>query len=298
MLSKTPIILLLAVCSLVHPLHSVAQEPSPKKLSFDSNGVPIYYSVTGRQDGEPVVLIHGFLDSMEGWDRAKVRGALQGDFQVIALDCRGHGQSGKPDEPRKYGKEMVEDVARLLDHLKIEKAHVFGYSMGAAIALNFAVRHPDRVRTLSVGGGATPASTRDNLLEMAESLEKGKGLGPVILALTPKNKPRPTAEELQRIDKAVFATHDPQVLAAIIRGAAGDNGLLLADEQIKSVQVPTLAIIGSDDPCRVSTDRLKKLRPNTTVVIVEKADHMTAFTSPELVSGFQKFLKEHREDKK
>ncbi|MBY0524863.1 MAG: alpha/beta hydrolase, partial [Gemmataceae bacterium] len=218
------------------PPRSVAQEPSPKKPSFDSKGVPIYYSVTGRPDGEPVVLVHGFLDSMAGWDRAKVSDALKDDFKVIALDCRGHGQSGKPDEPSKYGKEMVEDVARLLDHLKIEKAHIVGYSMGAAIAVKFAVRYPTRVRTLSVGGGATPASEAEKMLEMAESLEKGKGLGPVILALTPKNKPKPTAEELKRIDQAVFATNNPKVLAAIIRGAAGEDGLFLSDEQIKSVR--------------------------------------------------------------
>ncbi|MBY0524522.1 MAG: alpha/beta hydrolase, partial [Gemmataceae bacterium] len=87
------------------------------------------------------------------------------------------------------------------------------------------------------------------------------------------------------------------VLAAIIRGAAGEDGLFLSDEQIKSVRVPTLALIGSDDPCRVSTDRLKKLLPNTTVVVIDKADHPTAFTSPELGRGLRAFLKKHCEEK-
>ena len=51
-------------------------------------------------------------------------------YRVIALDCRGHGQSGKPQDPGQYGLEMVRDVVRLLDHLNVERAHVVGYAMG------------------------------------------------------------------------------------------------------------------------------------------------------------------------
>jgi pimeloyl-ACP methyl ester carboxylesterase len=290
--------LVLVACSFVAPATVSAQEQPPKKSSIDSDGVPIQYLVTGRDDGEAVVLIHGFLDNMESWERPKVISALKEEFKVIALDCRGHGKSGKPQEPEKYGQEMADDVARLLDHLKIKKAHMVGYSMGAAIALNFTVRYPDRVRTLSLGGGTAPAVNEEKLLEMAESLEKGKGLGPVLLALSPTNKPKPTAEQIKLMDQAVFSAHDPKVLAAIIRGATGKKGLGASDEQIKSVRVPTLALIGADDPCRVGTDRLKELLPNTRVVIIDKADHATAFISPELVSGLQKFLIEHREQPK
>ena len=55
-------------------------------------------------------------------------------FQLIALDCRGHGKSDKPHDPAEYGPEMAADVVRLLDHLRIEKAHLLGYSSGAFIA--------------------------------------------------------------------------------------------------------------------------------------------------------------------
>src|SRR5262249_14111026 len=101
---------------------------------FDSNGVQIRYVTEGK--GEPVILIHGWMGDSSMWGRdpsgnTKLRGA--DGFQLIALDCRGHGKSDKPHDVEKYGPEMAADVVRLLDHLKIEKAHLIGYSSGAFI---------------------------------------------------------------------------------------------------------------------------------------------------------------------
>src|SRR6266542_760882 len=92
--------------------------------SFDSNGVQIRYVDKGR--GAPVVLLHGFTGSYaRHWEAPGVIAALQAaGYRVIAMDCRGHGQSGKPTEPSQYGLEMVQDVLRLLDHLHVERAHV------------------------------------------------------------------------------------------------------------------------------------------------------------------------------
>src|SRR2546423_10416220 len=102
---------------------------------FDSNGVKIHYIVEGK--GEPVVLIHGFTaDIDKNWRTGFAIGpdnqrrgpmiieALSRNYRVIALDNRGHGKSDKPHDVKQYGNEMVEDVVRLLDHLKIGKAHV------------------------------------------------------------------------------------------------------------------------------------------------------------------------------
>src|SRR6266446_970237 len=110
---------------------------------FDSNGVKIRYTVEGK--GEPVLLIHGFTANIEiQWTIPGITRALAKKYQVIAFDNRGHGKSGKPHDAEKYGMEMVEDAVRLLDHLKIKKAHVVGYSMGGMIALKLAVVHSDR----------------------------------------------------------------------------------------------------------------------------------------------------------
>src|SRR3954469_11012898 len=122
---------------------------------FDSNGVKIRYVTEGT--GEPVVLIHGWMGDSSTWGRdrsgnTKLKGV--DGFRLIALDCRGHGKSDKPHDADQYGPEMAADVVRLLDHLKVEKAHLVGYSSGAFIAGKVAATHPERVLSVVYGGQA------------------------------------------------------------------------------------------------------------------------------------------------
>src|SRR5262245_4176853 len=127
--------------------------PQTEGKFFDSNGVKIHYVVEGK--GEPVLLIHGFTANAQvQWGLPGVLSALAKDYQVIALDNRGHGKSGKPHDPKQYGMEMVDDAVRLLDHLKIKKAHVIGYSMGAMLTCKFLTTYPDRVISATLGGAA------------------------------------------------------------------------------------------------------------------------------------------------
>jgi pimeloyl-ACP methyl ester carboxylesterase len=106
------------------------------------NGLNMYYEVHGR--GEPVVLLHGaFMTITNNWDGwiaelAKTR-------QVIAVEMQGHGRTA--DVPRDFTYDnLADDVAALLTHLKIPRADLIGYSMGGAVAMQCAIRHPDRVR--------------------------------------------------------------------------------------------------------------------------------------------------------
>jgi len=117
--------------------------------TFTSAGVPIHYLESGS--GPPVILIHGWSADLHMWD--DIRARLAAKYEVVALDCRGHGRSGKPHEPSAYGIEMVNDVVRLLDHLAIKQANVVGYSMGGSIALKMLETHPERL--LSVVSGAS-----------------------------------------------------------------------------------------------------------------------------------------------
>ena len=82
-----------------------------KKPWFDSGGVPIHYIVTGKEDGEPVLLIHGFASSIEAlWP--PVIAALQKDYKVVAMDIRGCGGSGKPHDPSKYWRRRPAQIRR------------------------------------------------------------------------------------------------------------------------------------------------------------------------------------------
>ena len=78
------------------------------------------------------------------------------------------------------------------------------------------------------------------------------------------------------------------------RGNATDKGLALSDERIKGIKVPMLALVGADDPLRAGVDALKGRLPAVQVVVIDKADHITAFNREEFVRGLKEFLDAHR----
>lgn len=118
------------------------------------DGVSIAYDDTGGP-GAPMLLIHGFSSNrQEAWKRTGWYAAFaQRGQRVVALDLRGHGESGKPHDPAAYGRDvLLGDIVGLLDHLGVEWANVLGYSMGARLALGLALEHRERVGYLIVGG--------------------------------------------------------------------------------------------------------------------------------------------------
>lgn len=120
-----------------------------------ADGVSIAYDDTGPADATPVLLIHGFSSNRnEAWKRTGWYGAFaQRGQRLIALDLRGHGESGKPHDPAAYAREtLLSDITGLLDHLGVEWANVLGYSMGARLALQMALTTPERLGYLILGG--------------------------------------------------------------------------------------------------------------------------------------------------
>lgn len=265
--------------------------PAVGQEFFDSDGVKIHYTVQGQ--GEPVLLIHGFAANIYlQWSAPGIVKALAEDYQVIALDNRGHGRSGKPHEPEAYGLNMVEDPIRLLDHLGIEQAHVVGYSMGGFITARLMVDHPDRLRsaTLAGAGWAKADDPRSELIvEVADSLEQGKGISPLIKWLNPPGFPRPTDAQLRGIDQMLELTNDTQALAAAMRGMLE---ITVTQEQLRANRVPALAIVGELDPLRVTVDSLNGVLANSRIEVIDRADHMTAFARPEFVKELKRFLAE------
>jgi pimeloyl-ACP methyl ester carboxylesterase len=262
---------------------------------FDSKGVRIHYVVEGQ--GEPVLLVHGFAANIQfQWGLPGVLKALAKEYHVIALDCRGHGQSGKPHDPQMYGMEVVEDMVRLLDHLKIQKAHVVGYSMGAYITLKLITTHPERLLSATLGGAGwsktLDTSFRD---ELAESLEQGKGIGPLLVRLTPPGRPKPTAEQIKTASLLLAAVNDIKALVAITRGL--NAVFTVPEDDLQRCKVPTLSIIGEMDPLKNGVDDLKGRLSDFKVIVVRGADHMDAFWRPEFIQGLKDFLAEHAQSR-
>lgn len=277
----------LAVVLLIASLPSVALG---QDKFFDSNGVRIRYIEQGS--GEPVVLVHGFTSTIEkNWVTPGVFSQLAKNFRVIALDCRGHGKSDKPHDAKQYGLEMALDIVRLLDHLKIQKAHIVGYSMGAGITTKLLTMKPERFLTATLGGAGgllDPSELEIKLFDqLTADMEKGS-LRTMILGLTPQGQSRPTEEEIKQIEASVLAGQDIAALAANRRAF---TGMAVTGAQVKAINVPTIAIIGTADPLLGGVDKLKKAMPKLKVVTIEGATHMSAFGRPEFIGALQEFLK-------
>lgn len=263
--------------------------------SFDSNGIQIHYVDKGR--GAPVVLLHGYTGSYaRHWEGSGVMQALEtAGYRVIAMDCRGHGQSGKPTDASQYGLEMVGDVIRLLDRLKIDRAHIVGYSMGGAIATQLLVRNPDRLLTATLLGagweGEDLALFRSQILAMADGFAN-RDASVLIRAVTSGQK-EPTAEEVAALNASMFARNDPDVLAAAARGML--PLFEVSGDSLRAIKRPVLAIVGEDDKSNVeSVKRMAAVVPTLEVVEIKGANHATSVrpSAEPLVA----FLDKHRPD--
>jgi pimeloyl-ACP methyl ester carboxylesterase len=259
---------------------------------FDSNGVRMRYVEQGT--GDVVVLIHGNGGSLQGWIDRGVLPTLARDYRVVAIDARGHGKSGKPHDPRAYGREMGLDVIRLLDHLKVRRAHIIGYSMGASITATLLTSHPDRFITATLGGAAGRFrwTAEDTSRAMQEASEKERDCvsKTQIRRLTAVGQPKPSDEEIRKASEACMANpnQDRFALAALHRSLPEQA---ITPEQVKAVKVPTLGVVGSLDPYLADFKELATLRPAMKLVVIDGATHGNATQRPEFVAAVREFLK-------
>ncbi len=138
-----------AICAVIlAPLAVTTAAEKIDGMFTASDGVKIHFIEMGQ--GTPVILIHGYTGSAEGnWCANGVAEALAANHRVVAIDCRNHGKSDKP-QPNGPGK--AEDVVEMMDYLMIPKAHFHGYSMGGGIVARLLTMIPDRMITAGFGG--------------------------------------------------------------------------------------------------------------------------------------------------
>lgn len=237
----------------------------------DFSGVKIHYIDRGQ--GVPVVLLHGGTSSLNSWINYGVVAKLENDFRVIAMDARGNGQSSKPHDPAAYGRQVSLDVVRLLDELKIRRAHIVGYSMGGNLVAQLLTLHPERFlsATQIAGAGRSPSTANDPRLEL-EAAEIEKECISRSRIVRQAGEIKPTEEQIQRLMASCLANKDfdRYSVAALVRSYPD---LIVTPEQMRAVKVPTLGIVGSVDPALKSMQALKDLRPDMTLVVVEGAPH-------------------------
>jgi pimeloyl-ACP methyl ester carboxylesterase len=246
---------------------------------FDFGDVRFHYRETGT--GQPVILLHGFSRSIADW--SGLGDSLARDHRVIVLDERGHGQSTHFTDPARYGRGMADDVIRLMDHLHLQRAHLVGHSMGAAVAANAAVRHPDRVASVVLL--APPSFPDSSAFAQADApwvadLEAGRGMAPLLMWLFP-HWPDSTAT---RASAEALTTNNPATLAAVLRAM---GGLMVAESQVARARVAMVAAAGSRDPLLPNTRWIASRWPNARMIEVPDADHGNVVSDPVVLAAIR-----------
>ncbi|GMI28788.1 hypothetical protein TrCOL_g2185 [Triparma columacea] len=237
-------------------------------MMLESDGAILEYYDVGPRDGEVVLCFHGLMDSVYHWGQdAKVTGDLvAAGFRVVAASCRGHGNSSKHYDPADYGDKLIEDQVRLLDTLKVDKAHLVGYSMGAETAIALTVRHPSRVRSLCVCCSGWTESTKvyDDALRILKILNCMwyPCCCPCFCLL------------FMRCLGSAAPVFDVGAAIALVNSM----GALVPvpEDDMRAIEVPVCGIAAEKDQERVFLERMKGVVPDYTHTVIPKAGHENA----------------------
>lgn len=246
--------------------------------TVQSGGVPIQYEAIGQ--GPPIVLVHGFSSSFErDWRRTGWVDFLVGEGrQVIGLDCRGHGRSGKPDDPEAYAcNQIPDDVLAVMEAVGIERADIMGYSMGALVTLNLLARRPERFTSAVVGGTGIPRPSTDP--QQREQLA---------LALEAADAKTITDPAALRFRRAVESRgNDLAALAAFQRSerTQADRATL------ERLELPLLVVVGANDDAAASARELAELVQAGELVTLAGEDHQSALTAQGYKDAVARFLR-------
>lgn len=234
---------------------------------FDSAGVQLHYSVDGvaaEAERPAVLLIHGYAgDAKRAWSDSGVIDALVGaGYRVVAYDQRGHGRSDRPHTPDAYGMPMVEDARRLLDHLGVERAHVVGFSMGAAVANKLRDAHPDRLLSVTLAGYGEPPLPEEHTADLVREIETNlRNMG-------------------------LLGSNDPKALGLL---SVGWKAWRLDDAALRRNETPALALSGEEDPFLNDARRLAEVMAGLRLV-TQPGDHGATTSCPEFVVELKRFL--------
>jgi pimeloyl-ACP methyl ester carboxylesterase len=242
-----------------------------------SDGTPIAYEVAG--EGAAILLIHGFASSRRinwrstGWIDFLVRAGRK----VVAFDCRGHGESGKPHDVRAYDESlMMADAIAVMDAADIAAADIMGYSMGGFIALRLAHRVPLRVRRLILGG---VGAKYFNYWESGTDV-----VADALTAADPAAIADPTARMFRMF--AEKGGNDMVALAACMRR----DRRIYTCKELAAFRQPTLVVCGENDDLSGPPGEMAKCFPDAKAAVVPKRDHMLTVGDREYKEAVARFL--------
>jgi 3-oxoadipate enol-lactonase len=257
--------------------------------TITSDKVRLYYEETGQ--GAPVLFVHEFSGDHRSWE-AQMR-ELGKRYHCIAYAARGYTPSDVPADKNAYTyQHVMRDCVAVLDHLKIDRAHIVGLSMGGYTALQVALNHPARVRSMVLAGTGSGSerwfteqfhkNSQDVALvferEGSAAVAKTYGNGPSRVPFANKD-PRGFAEFCKNL-----AEHNAQGSANTSRGFQGGRPSIYNFESgIRALKIPTLIVVGDeDDRCIEPSLFLKQTIAASGLFMFPKTGHLVNLEEPDL----------------
>lgn len=243
------------------------------------NDVTLHYQVFGRQEGKPVLVFSNSLGTdFRIWRDVIMRFA--GEYAIVAYDKRGHGLSDAPPPPYRI-EDHVDDLAALLDHLKIKGALVCGLSVGGVIAQGLALSRPDLVKALVLCDTGHKIGNDALWNERIAAVER---FG--VKAISAKILERWFSKEFRSDDNPFFAGYRNMLERTPVNGYVGTcHALRDADftTRLSAIAVPALCVVGSEDgstpPALVK--ELAGLIANADYAVIDGAGHLPCIEKPE-----------------
>jgi pimeloyl-ACP methyl ester carboxylesterase len=252
----------------------------------------LHYLEAGPRRGTPVMLVHGLGGSCALWTETLDALAAAG-YRAVAVDCRGHGESGKPAGPASIG-QMTEDVVALHRSLALEPAHWVGSSMGGAISMTAALTHPEQVRSLALAD-TWARSDPEFLALLDQRLAALDGPEPALEAYARVAFPQAHGERFRRTHPDAFAAYRARIALSdrpSLRAAMGALRGYDIDARLGQIRVPTTVMVGEADtltPPR-HAERIAAGIPFAKLVRFPEAGHLPMV---EAHADFWRALQEH-----
>ncbi len=257
---------------------------------IQSDGARLYYEEAGT--GTPIVFAHEFSGDLWSWEKQMQHFSRR--HRCIAFNARGYPPSEVPTVLSRYShKHAVDDVAVVMRHLKVSKAHIVGCSMGSRTTLDFGLTYPRMVLSLTmigIGSGGDPrnkaaflrqAEARARLYEEGGLAEVLKGLRVAANRIQLKRKnPRAFDDFCRR-----FMEHSAQGCANITRRVMAPRPSLFSMEKpLRAMKVPSHVIVGDEDPGAISSGIfMKQVSPAVRLSVVPSTGHLVNLEEPDLM---------------
>lgn len=247
------------------------------------NGLDMYYEVHGA--GQPLVLLHGAFSAI-GTSFQHVLPGLAKTRQVIGLEMQAHGRTADIDRPLSP-EQMADDTVAAVEHLGIEKADFFGYSMGSDVALHVVVRHPDVVRKLVLASATYTLSgvqpgLMDGLAEMKPEMMVGSPWHEEYLQIAPRPEDFTVLfEKKTQMDRELtdFSAEAISAIKAPTLLIIGDSDLVRPEHAVEMFRLLGGGVFG-DTPAGLPASQLAVLPGTSHVTLVDRVDLLLAIIPP------------------